>query len=137
MKHSAAPHWWAKARKVLNNVESIPLAFAHPTKRSPRRHLPVLANECTQPRMRDLAIENVEMPSSVFVGQTFSARVTVRDENIDPSQITGDVTLGVAGIDLIYLRLSTLLCGADRVLPSGPPRKRRSRMRPSIGYRDR
>jgi hypothetical protein len=34
---------------------------------------------------------------------------------------TGDVTLGVAGIDLIYLRLSALLCGADRVLP--PPAK--------------
>ena len=29
----------------------------------------------------------------------------------------GDVTLGVAGIDLIFLRLSTLLCAADRVLP--------------------
>ena len=33
---------------------------------------------------------------------------------------TGDVTLGVAGIDLIYLRLSTLLCAADRVLPRDP-----------------
>jgi hypothetical protein len=31
----------------------------------------------------------------------------------------GDVTLGVAGIDLIYLRLSALLCAADRILPSG------------------
>jgi hypothetical protein len=43
---------------------------------------------------------------------------------------TGDVTLGVAGIDLIYLRLSTLLCAADRVLPrdpSAPKRKRRHR----------
>jgi hypothetical protein len=44
---------------------------------------------------------------------------------------TGDVTLGVAGIDLIYLRLSALLCAADRVLPSAPrprrPRARRSR----------
>jgi len=36
---------------------------------------------------------------------------------------TGDVTLGVAGIDLIYLRLSALLCAADRVLPSEPGRK--------------
>ena len=27
----------------------------------------------------------------------------------------GDVTLGVAGVDLIYLRLSALLCAADRV----------------------
>ena len=35
---------------------------------------------------------------------------------------TGDVTLGVAGIDLIYLRLSTLLCAADRVLPRDPTR---------------
>jgi Gas vesicle protein len=40
----------------------------------------------------------------------------------------GDVTLGVAGIDLIYLRLSALLCAADRILPpdpATPPRKRR------------
>lgn len=42
-----------------------------------------------------------------------------------------DVTLGVAGIDLIYLRLSALLCAADRILPNGPapppkrPRRRR------------
>ena len=40
---------------------------------------------------------------------------------------TGDITLGVAGVDLIYLRLSTLLCAADRVLPPDPrqPRSRR------------
>jgi hypothetical protein len=50
---------------------------------------------------------------------------------------TGDVTLGIAGIDLIYVRLSALLCAADRVLPPSdiparhlPPlarRRRRSR----------
>jgi hypothetical protein len=48
---------------------------------------------------------------------------------------TGDVTLGVAGIDLIYLRLSALLCAADRVLPgpkqpllsAGRRRKRREK----------
>ena len=43
---------------------------------------------------------------------------------------TGDVTLGVAGIDLIYLRLSSLLCAADRVLPRdsrAPRRKPRHR----------
>jgi hypothetical protein len=42
----------------------------------------------------------------------------------------GEVTLGVAGIDLIYLRLATLLCAADRVLPrdpQAPARKRRHR----------
>jgi hypothetical protein len=44
----------------------------------------------------------------------------------------GDVTLGVAGIDLIYLRLSALLCAADRVLPPdqvGPKRVKRRRRR--------
>jgi len=43
--------------------------------------------------------------------------------------LNGDVTLGVAGIDLIYLRLSTLLCAADRVLPDRPTRLRRTRTR--------
>jgi hypothetical protein len=38
---------------------------------------------------------------------------------------TGDVTLGVAGIDLIYLRLSAVLCAADRVLPPEPDRPAR------------
>jgi hypothetical protein len=42
----------------------------------------------------------------------------------------GDITLGVAGIDLIYLRLSALLCAADRVMPSADPgAKRKSRRR--------
>ena len=49
----------------------------------------------------------------------------------------GDVTLGVAGIDLIYLRLSTLLCAADRVLPrseslSSTPRRQRRRGKPPL-----
>ncbi len=40
---------------------------------------------------------------------------------------TGDVTLGVAGIDLVYLRLSALLCAADRVLPRDPDAPKRKR----------
>jgi hypothetical protein len=43
---------------------------------------------------------------------------------------SGDVTMGVAGIDLIYLRLSAILCAADRVLPGdsrGPGRQRARR----------
>jgi hypothetical protein len=47
--------------------------------------------------------------------------------------LNGDITLGVAGVDLIYLRLSTLLCAADRIFgdthyPVGA-RKRRGRAR--------
>lgn len=44
---------------------------------------------------------------------------------------TGDLTLGVAGIDLIYVRLSALLCAADRVLPPArEPRPRATRRVP-------
>jgi hypothetical protein len=44
----------------------------------------------------------------------------------------GDVTIGVAGVDLIYLRLSALLCAADRIFPATRPplissRRRRPR----------
>jgi hypothetical protein len=40
---------------------------------------------------------------------------------------TGDVTLGVAGIDLIYVRLSALLCAADRVMPPAAASRARAR----------
>jgi hypothetical protein len=41
--------------------------------------------------------------------------------------LNGDVVLGVAGVDLVYLRLSSLLCAIDRVQPHPSPRKRRGR----------
>jgi hypothetical protein len=45
--------------------------------------------------------------------------------------LNGDVTLGVAGIDLIYLRLASILCAADRVLPEASrPAPRRRRRQP-------
>jgi hypothetical protein len=31
--------------------------------------------------------------------------------------VSGDLVVGVAGVDLIYLRLSLLLCSADRLMP--------------------
>jgi hypothetical protein len=37
--------------------------------------------------------------------------------------VTGDVVLGIADVDLVYVRLSALLCAADRVF--GPAKKNR------------
>jgi hypothetical protein len=37
--------------------------------------------------------------------------------------VTGDVMLGLAGVDLVYLRLSALLCAADRILPTDPQKR--------------
>jgi hypothetical protein len=51
----------------------------------------------------------------------------------------GDVMLGVAGVDLIYVRLAALLCAADKVLPRDPRapvrKSRRSRHRQPGGPR--
>jgi len=41
--------------------------------------------------------------------------------------LDGDVVLGVAGVDLVYLRLSSLLCAIDRVRPNGSSRRSRTR----------
>lgn len=36
--------------------------------------------------------------------------------------VSGDVMLSIAGVDLVYLRLSALLCAADRIWSSGKKR---------------
>ena len=42
--------------------------------------------------------------------------------------VTGEVVLGLAQVDLVYLRLSALLCAADRlVAEAGNARGRRAR----------
>lgn len=38
--------------------------------------------------------------------------------------ISGEVVLGLADVDLIYLRLSAVLCAADKVLPHLSPEPR-------------
>ena len=50
---------------------------------------------------------------------------------------TGDVTLGVAGIDLVYLRLSTLLCATDRIMPTRSASAARRKRKPRLGMRSR
>ena len=47
--------------------------------------------------------------------------------------VHGEVVLGVAGVDLVYLRLSAMLCAADKLLPAsnaGLRTERASDLRP-------
>ena len=47
--------------------------------------------------------------------------------------VTGEVVLGLAGVDLVYLRLSAHLCAADRLTsgaPTWPPIAPDARQRP-------
>ena len=50
--------------------------------------------------------------------------------------VTGDVMLALADVDLIYLRLTALLCAADRVLPPMRPKADGAR-RPALSPRRR
>ena len=36
--------------------------------------------------------------------------------------VHGEVILGVAGVDLVYLRVTALLCAADKLLPAAAKR---------------
>jgi hypothetical protein len=49
--------------------------------------------------------------------------------------MNGDITMGVAGVDLIYLRLSSIFCAADRLLPVKRGQPRRRLTKPTLGKR--
>lgn len=44
--------------------------------------------------------------------------------------VTGDLVLGVADVDLVYLRASIVLCAADRILAPRPRQKAPEPKRP-------
>lgn len=56
--------------------------------------------------------------AEALLGGPESSLLDLVDHLLDQGVVvTGDVVLGLAGIDLVYLRLSLLLAAADRVLP--------------------
>jgi hypothetical protein len=64
--------------------------------------------------MSEPAFEGVE----VFADQAQSSLLDLVDNLLNQGVVIhGEVMIGLAGIDLVYLRLSALLCAADRVLP--------------------
>ena len=74
------------------------------------------------PRHDHALVEQILPPDSTLLD--------VVDELLNKGVMAnGDVTLGVAGIDLIYLRLSALLCASDRVFSAGASVRRGRRQR--------
>jgi hypothetical protein len=75
------------------------------------------------PANRSIAARLIDAPDSSLLD--------VLDRALNKGVVAwGDVTLGVAGVDLIYLRLSALLGAADRVRPRSQRRTAR-RKRPT------
>lgn len=65
---------------------------------------------------RDALVETVDASLLDIVDHVLTKGVVV----------TGELVLGVADVDLVYLRLSAVLCAADRVLRI-PPKVRPAR----------
>jgi hypothetical protein len=80
--------------------------------------------------------KRVHATADLVLDDSESTMLDVLDQLLNKGVVAdGDVTIGLAGVDLIYLRLSALLCAADRVFPPRPVprrrpvRRRRSRLR--------
>ena len=73
--------------------------------------------------------------SSLVLGSEDASLLDIVDNVLNKGVVlTGDLTIGLAQVDLVYARLSLLLCAADRVLPpetadslEGRRRRRRAR----------
>jgi hypothetical protein len=63
-------------------------------------------------RSRDEIIEEADATLLEIVDHVLNKGVVV----------TGDVMLSIANVDLVYLRLSALLCAADRIWTTRRPR---------------
>ena len=56
--------------------------------------------------------------SALILGSEDASLLDIVDNVLNKGVVlSGDITIGLAGVDLIYARLSVLLCAADRVLP--------------------
>lgn len=60
-------------------------------------------------------------PAAELLEHADSSLLDVVDNLLNKGVVlSGDVMVGLAGVDLLYLRLSVLLCAADRIA-EGPP----------------
>ena len=57
-------------------------------------------------------------PAAAVLGSDEVTLLDVLDEVLNKGVVlNGDLVLGVAGVDLVYVNLSSLLCAVDRVAP--------------------
>ena len=101
---------------------------AHPPKRkiaplqgSRRQSRPIIARPAVSP-VRPKAPKPVRPKPVVarIVDESERSLVDVIDNLLNQGvMLNAEVILALANVDLVYLRLSALLCAADRVLPAG------------------
>lgn len=83
-------------------------------------------------RRRRPAPETAQSPATTILGQADVSLLELVDHVLNQGVVlSGEVILGVADVDLIYVRLQALICAADRVssslAPVASPKTRRHR----------
>jgi hypothetical protein len=82
-----------------------------------------MAPRSTVPRPKNSpAASPASTDAEMVLGDDDSSLLDVVDNALSKGIVlSGDITLALANVDLVYLRLSVLLCAADRVLPHEDP----------------
>lgn len=105
---------------------------------NPRRRAPRAAAADRRPARSGATGRRSRTDSELVLGGEGASLLDVVDNVLNKGVVlSGDITIGLARVDLIYARLSLLLCAADRVLPREdarpPARRARPRRRPVEG----
>ncbi len=83
-----------------------------PTPRPPKRRSPPRPPRVTVPKLTERVVGRI-------IDQSETSLVDVIDNLLNRGVVlNADLILALADVDLVYLRLSALLCAADRVLPA-------------------
>jgi hypothetical protein len=83
--------------------------------RTPRKGAP--------PRSRSLSTRPPSQTVARIIDPAEASLLDVIDNLLNKGVVlNADVVLALADVDLVYLRLSALLCAADRLLPRGSAR---------------
>ena len=94
-----------------------------PARRStiPREHPPRRAAVPAPPRRPSPPSPPAGRQVARIIDQSESSLLDVLDNLLNRGVVlNADLTLALANVDLVYVRLSALLCAADRVLPDAP-----------------
>ena len=87
----------------------------------PREHPPRRAAVPSPPRRPSPPSPPAGRQVARIIDQSESSLLDVLDNLLNRGVVlNADLILALANVDLVYVRLSALLCAADRVLPDAP-----------------
>ena len=108
-------HYSTVARRSSHTT--VPPEHPARTRRPPRPRIPPVAHTAAVYRAVAGAVAPSKRRTGTLVDEEEASLLDVIDNLLNKGVvINADVVLALADVDLIYLRLSALLCAADRIL---------------------